>query len=139
LQIEEAVYHLLGWSEGTFSFEAGAHPPDGATLVSLSADNLLLESARRTDEWEVIRQRIESIDLCFKADRERIADADVEFSADQEQILPYLDGTRSVREIMELTGRSEFEAGKALYGLIQAGFVNLIGRSAPPADTPRTD
>jgi hypothetical protein len=47
-QVEEAVYHLFGWNQGTFSFEpteAMAREP----LVSISADALLLEGARRVD------------------------------------------------------------------------------------------
>jgi tetratricopeptide (TPR) repeat protein len=41
--------------------------------------------------------------------------------------VPLLDGTRSVRELIETAGLDEFETGKAVYGLIQAGFAHRVG------------
>src|SRR5207249_5772360 len=37
------------------------------------------------------------------------------------------------------SGLGEFEIGKALYGLITAGFVHRAGRTASPADAQITD
>ena len=67
-QVEEAVYHLFSWTHGTFSFEADVYPPDDDALVSINADSLLLEGARRVDEWTVIAKKIPSLDLIFESD-----------------------------------------------------------------------
>ncbi len=128
LQIEEAVYYLFTWKQGSFFFEAGQEPDEGEILITLNPESLLLEGARRIDEWSVIEKKIPSLDLIFEVDQERVLGADVELTEAQRTILPYLDGTRSVLDLSEETGLAEFDTGQALYGLLQAGFANRVGQ-----------
>ena len=44
-----------------------------------------------------------------------------------------LDGTRDVQQVIDESGLVEFEVGKALYGLITAGFAHRVGTSAAVA------
>ena len=129
-QVEEAVYHLFGWTHGTFTFEADVYPPDENTLVSINADSLLLEGARRVDEWSVIAKKIPSLDLIFEADGERLAAREVALSPAQARIALLLNGANDVNAVIERCGLSEFDVGKAIYGLLSAGFVQRVGRSA---------
>jgi len=45
LQIEEAVYYLFTWAEGTFNFESDIRPEEQDFLVSINPESLLLEGA----------------------------------------------------------------------------------------------
>jgi tetratricopeptide (TPR) repeat protein len=128
LQIEEAIYHLFTWSRGNFFFEADALPEHTDVLVSINPEMLLLDAARRVDEWSLIEKKIPSLDLLFDVEKERLDAAALELTAEQQQMLPLLDGTRTVAEIADLTGQTEFDTGKALYGLVQAGFAHRVGR-----------
>ena len=129
-QVEEAVYHLFSWTHGTFTFEADAYPLEDDALVSVSADSLLLEGARRVDEWTLIAKKIPSLDLIFEVDSDRVAQREVPLSAAQERILPLLGGTNDVTTVIERSGLGEFDVGKAIYGLLIAGFAHRVGRSA---------
>ncbi len=129
-QVEEAVYHLFSWTHGTFTFEADAYPPEDDALVSVSADSLLLEGARRVDEWTLIAKKIPSLDLIFEVDSVRLAQREVALSATQERIVPLLGGTNDVTAVIERSGLGEFDIGKAIYGLLIAGFAHRVGRSA---------
>ena len=129
-QIEEAVYHLFTWSQGTFFFEVDQKPPEGEHLASINPESLLLEAARRVDEWSLIEKKIPSLDLIFEADLERVRSAGVELTPEQERVLPLLDGTRTLRQIADQTGLVEFDVGKAVFGLIQAGFAHRMGSRA---------
>lgn len=135
-QVEEAVYHLFSWDTGTFTFEADARATTAEPLVSISADTLLLEGARRVDEWTQIAKKIPSLDLIFEVDARRLAQADVTLSATQEQLIPLLDGAVDVQAMVERSGLDEFEVGKALFGLITAGFAQRVGRSAARRQPP---
>jgi len=135
-QVEEAVYHLFSWSTGTFTFEPDATLADGEPLLSISADSLLLEGARRVDEWTQIEKKVSSLDLIFEADTKRLAQADVNLSAVQQRIIPLLDGGHDVHAVVERSGIDEFEVGKALFGLITAGFAQRVGRSAARRQPP---
>jgi tetratricopeptide (TPR) repeat protein len=128
IQIEEAVYFLFTWTQGNFNFEAEVKPEQDF-VVSINPESLLLEGARRVDEWSLIEKKIPSFDIIFTVDRERVATSQVHLTDVQEQILPLLDGVRDVAHVIEDSGLGEFDVGKALYGLITAGFAHRSGRS----------
>jgi len=129
MQIQEAVYFLFTWTRGTFNFEADLRPERQDFLVSINPESLLLEGARRVDEWSLIEKKVPSFDLIFTVDRERLKAAEVELTPEQERIVPLLDGVRDVIRVIEDSGLVEFDVGKALYGLISAGFAQRAGRS----------
>ena len=133
LQIEEAVYYLFTWSTGTFNFEAGVRPEREDFLVRINPEYLLLEGARRVDEWSLIEKKIPSFDLIFSVEPSRIDESAPELTPEQERLLPLLDGSRDVQQLIEDSGLVEFEVGKALYGLITAGFAHRVGTSTAAA------
>ncbi|MDQ3222158.1 MAG: DUF4388 domain-containing protein, partial [Gemmatimonadota bacterium] len=134
IQIEEAVYYLFTWTSGTFNFEAGLRPETEDFLVRISPEALLLEGARRVDEWSLIEKKIPSFDLIFSVDADHIEQSAPILSAEQQRLLPLIDGTRDVQQILDQSGLVEFDVGKALFGLIAAGFAHRVGTStaAPP-------
>jgi tetratricopeptide (TPR) repeat protein len=133
LQIEEAVYYLFTWTSGTFNFEAGVRPEQEDFLVRINPEFLLLEGARRVDEWSLIEKKIPSFDLIFAVDPAHIGESAPTLSAEQQRLLPLLDGSRDVQALIEVSGLVEFELGKALFGLITAGFAHRVGTSAAAA------
>jgi tetratricopeptide (TPR) repeat protein len=136
LQIEEAIYHLFTWSRGTFFFEADERPEADIT-VSINPDGLLLEAARRVDEWSQIEKKIPSLDLVFEVEHDRLDTADVALSPDQRKIAALFDGTRSVQDVADESNIDEFDVGRILYGLIQAGFAHRVERKAVAPDASR--
>src|SRR5437879_2262725 len=139
VQIEESVFYLFTWTQGTFNFEAEVRPEQQDFLVSINPESLLLEGARRVDEWSLIEKKIPSFDLIFIVDRDRLAISDAKLTDAQQRLLPLLDGSRDVNQVIEDSGLGEFEIGKALYGLITAGFVHRAGRTAAAEDEHVTD
>jgi tetratricopeptide (TPR) repeat protein len=137
LQIEEAVYHLFTWQQGSFHFDPDQMPDEeGIYLVSIPAEALLMEGARRVDEWSQIEKKIPSLDVVFQLDKNPDQSSDdVELTKDQKKVLPYIDGVRTVTDIMNEAGLVEFDTGKALYGLIQAGFVSRAGERSTQEET----
>ncbi len=129
VQIEEAVLHLFTWSRGNFSFESDVYPEAQDFLVSINPESLLLEGARRIDEWTLIEKKIPSMEIIFAVDRERLEALAVTLTAEQERLLPLIDGECDVNALVESSGLAEFDVGKALYGLVTAGFLHRIGRS----------
>ncbi len=131
-QIEEAVYHLFTWQQGTFSFEPDIQPDEQDFVVSINPESLLLEGARRVDEWSLIEKKVPSFDSVFSLDRGHLASAGVELTAVQEALVPLIDGVRDVQALVEASGLGEFEVGKALFGFASAGFVHRVGRTQAP-------
>jgi chemotaxis methyl-accepting protein methylase/Flp pilus assembly protein TadD len=95
----------------------------------INPESLLLEGARRVDEWSLIEKKVPSFDIIFIVDHERLDISEATLTETQQRILPLLDGSRDVNQIIEDSGLGEFEIGKALYGLITAGFLHRAGRT----------
>ena len=129
LQIEEAVYFLFTWMQGTFNFEADVRPEEQDFQVSINPESLLLEGARRVDEWTLIEKKIPAFDLVFDVDRKKLEESAVVLTREQELVVDLLDGRRDVSSIMEESGLGEFDAGKAIYGLVSAGFAQRVGKT----------
>ncbi len=127
LQVSEAVYHLFAWGQGSFHFDPEKAPDDvDSDLIAINAENLLLEGARRVDEWSQIEKKVPTFDLIFQVVRE--PEEEVELTPHERKILPLMDGQRSVDDLIMKSGLVEFEVGKAVYGLIQAGYAEQVGR-----------
>ncbi|MBX6331645.1 MAG: tetratricopeptide repeat protein [Gemmatimonadaceae bacterium] len=137
VQIEEAVYYLFTWTQGTFSFEADMRPDDHDVLVSINPESLLLEGARRVDEWSLIEKKVPAFDIIFELDQGRLAVSEAQLTPTQQHLIPLIDGRRDVFALIDESGIGEFEVGKALYGLATAGFIQPIGKSKPGEDVAR--
>ena len=137
MQIEEAVYHLFTWDQGSFHFDTDQKPDEeGIYLVNIPAEALLMEGARRVDEWSLIEKKIPSFDVVFQLDKKPDeSGANVELTKEQRKVLPFIDGERTVSDIMNEAGLVEFETGKALFGLIQAGYVSRAGERSTEEET----
>src|SRR3989454_4153481 len=98
VQIEESVYYLFTWTQGTFNFESDVRPERQDFLVSITPESLLLEGARRVDEWSLIEKKIPSFDLIFVVDKDRLAISEGKLTDTQERIL----GVRSEEHTSEL-------------------------------------
>ncbi len=133
LQIEEAVYALFSWTTGTFSFESGARPEVEEELDRINPESLLLEGARRVDEWSLIERKIPSFDVIYAVLPGQLEGHQAEFTEAQRRLVPLLDGQRDVRQVIDASGLSEFEAAQALYGLVTAGLAHKVGASSMAA------
>src|SRR5437879_1803342 len=139
VQIEESVYYLFTWTQGTFNFESDVRPDQQDFLVSINPESLLLEGARRVDEWSLIEKKITSFDLILVVDKDRIAISESQLTDAQQRLLPLLDASRDVNQVIEDSGLGGFAIGRALYGLIGAGVVHRAGRTTTGADAEITD
>ena len=137
LDTENAVYTLFTWTSGTFNFEAGVEPEEGAERVSVDPQSLLLEGARRVDEWSLIEKKLPSFDVVFSLDRSKLMLNRDPLSPEQEALLPLIDGHRDVTGLIRDSGLGEFEVGKALYGLLNANFLLPVGRKRTTPTLPR--
>jgi len=138
IEVEEAVYHLFAWEEGSFHFRTG-ESPDGAipTKVAIPAENLLLEGARRVDEWTQIREEIPSLSMIFAVERDPRNDPEAELSPQQDRVMDFLDGQRTVARIVRDSGMVEFEAARSIYEMIREGWVRPAGsRQDEAAEVP---
>jgi tetratricopeptide (TPR) repeat protein len=127
-QVEEAVYLLFPWTDGTFTFIAGARP-EQECAVPINPEALMMEGARRADEWTLIEKTIPSLDLVFAAEPTR-ARGVTDLTPTQAVVLEKLNGSLSVTQLSEETGYSDLDIGKALVALLERGIIRRVERNA---------
>src|SRR6476469_2719709 len=133
LAIESVVFELLSWQEGFFSFEerAVADVPLDAR-IRISTESLLMEGARRIDEWSRIADKVPHLSVVpmlapVEDDRASVLD----LLPHEWEVLMMIDTSRDLRAIAAALGRSEFEVAKIAYGLVSTGVVVLRASDRP--------
>jgi tetratricopeptide (TPR) repeat protein len=127
LAADESVFMMFKWNDGTFSFEPGVLRPAGSRSLSMDPQALLLEGARRVDEWSLIEKKLPGFDVVLALDRQQLLRNKITLSDEQQKLLPLIDGNRDVHEIMRASKMGEFDTGKALFGLLSGGFLVKVG------------
>lgn len=128
---EEAVYQLAIWSKGEFFFETGAAV--AANTITKTNTNLLMEAARRLDEWRVLQKKVPSMDLVPEFVIPEGREGQINLNTSEWLILSKIDGRRSIKAIANASSHSTFDACKILYGLIATNLIRLKEPAAAPA------
>lgn len=133
-QIETVVFELLSWSEGFFRFEDGGTPEHEGSIANISTESLLMEGARRIDEWSRIADRVPSLQCTpVLAEVPEGEAPKMDLLPGEWEVLTMIDGTRDLRHIAEALVRSDFDIAKIVYGLVSTGVVEL---RVPPGSRP---
>ena len=120
---EEAVYALAIWSQGDFKFEHGVATEH--RTISKSNTNLLMEAARRLDEWRVLSKKIPSTDHIPEFVVQEHREGQINLNTSEWLILSKIDGQRSIKQMAAASGLSVFDVAKILYGLVATGLLRL--------------
>lgn len=120
---EEAIYALAIWNQGEFQFSPGEEP-DRQTITK-SNTNLLMEAARRLDEWRVLSKKIPSVDHVPELLARENRHEQVTLNPHEWMLVTRIDGQRSIAEIGRTLNISSFDVAKILYGMITGELVQL--------------
>ena len=126
-QTEVAVYDLMSWREGFFSFEERAIADVPADRrVRIATESLLMESARRIDEWSRLADKIPDLRVVpVLAEVPDDHESQLDLLPHEWEVLSLIDGERDLRAIADLHGRDDFETAKVVYGLVTTGVVEI--------------
>ncbi|MDA3937363.1 MAG: DUF4388 domain-containing protein, partial [Actinomycetota bacterium] len=126
-QINDTLFDLFRWEEGQMRFESDDLCEEEDIGISVSVENIIMESARRLDLWNRIRERIPTMDTEFiMAAAPGDKSLEIHLKPKEWMRLGYLHGGRSVTELVELTGYNDFETAKILYGMFSAGLIEKL-------------
>ena len=130
-RITSEACELINAGGGAFVFTEGSiprgvfDPEERALGITLPAGPLLLESARRTDHWKMIRDRVPSDSTHYVMARTPRTPSEASQRQVLEQMMPLLDGSRSVTEIIAAFPHRRFEAYQVLADLAETQAIRL--------------
>jgi len=125
---EDAVYSLALWTSGSFQFSPGVE--SDKQTITRSNTNLLMEAARRSDEWKILSKKIpstEAVPRLMASDRHS---GPITLTPQEWAVITRCDGRATIEGIARALKRSAFEVAKTLFGLVTAELVE-IGKPAP--------
>lgn len=120
---EEAIYALAIWNAGEFQFNPGEEP-DRQTITK-SNTNLLMEAARRLDEWRVLSKKIPSVEHVPELMMRENRHEQITLNPQEWMLVTRIDGHRSITDIGRALNISSFDVAKILYGMITSELVAL--------------
>lgn len=131
-QIEEAILDLLGWTEGHFRFEESAVSEALVeSPIRIPTEGLLMESARRSDEWSRMEDKLPHLRVVPKLPPpDSGAKGKLDLLPFQWEVLAAVDGLRDLQTLADLLGKSEFDVARTIYTLAEAGVVVLDAGSS---------
>lgn len=127
-QILDAMMRLARWEDGTYRFDPHMRWTQ-TPLVRLSIEAVLMEVARRADEQKRYAGMFpDPHQLLGVRD---LPDPDVQLGEEEREIFGIVDGQHTVREVVEAAPLSEYEAYECLQRMVEAGWIEFVGRRDP--------
>jgi hypothetical protein len=130
------VNRLFTWVDGFFRFENDLLPPDDKITVRISLENIIIEGARRMRELEQLQDEIPNLDIALKfTDRPGTNIKNFNLTAEEWAVVRYVSPKNTIRQIARATKLSDLEIRKIVYGLLEAGLVEMVrkeGTQPPP-------
>jgi len=121
------VYPLFTWTEGDFRFESNVLPFEDRITVSINLENVIMEGSRRLKEWERLQDELPDLDMALKfADRPGANMRNISMSVEEWRVVSFINPRNTMRQIAQYNNMSDFQVRKIVYGLLQAGLVELV-------------
>lgn len=125
--ILDVIYNIMTWSQEPFRFDDNIQPSDDRILVPIDLENVIIEGARRLEKIEEIAQHIENLDMCLRfPDNPKEKFAGVQLSVEEWRVVSYVNPKNTIRQIAKQNNMSDMEIRRIVYGLEQAGLVEIV-------------
>jgi len=126
----DMVRRLFTWVEGIFRFENEMVPPDDRINVRLDLENIIIEGSRQLRELEQLQDEIPSLDMALKFTERPLTN--VNLSVDEWKVVKFVDPKNTMKQIGATNKLSDAEIRRIVYGLIQAGLVEMVRPAGAP-------
>jgi len=131
----DVVRRLYTWVEGSFRFEQdSSFPGDGKITVKIDLENLIIEGARQMREWEQLQEEIPSLEMALKFTSRPGADMkNINLSIEEWRVVSYVNPRNTINQIARTVKMNDLEIRRVVYGLLQAGLVEIVRPGGSPA------
>ncbi|MDW8065642.1 MAG: DUF4388 domain-containing protein [Anaerolineae bacterium] len=132
-QMLDVVYRLFSWNEGVFRFEPDLQILQNRIPVPMDLENLILEGVRRLREVERLKEELPDLDIPIRLTSRPEAIRKVQLSTEEWRVISQVNGRNTMEQIMRRLNLDEIQIRRIVYGLLQAGLIEL---AAPPPVAP---
>lgn len=135
----DVVYKLFTWADGTFQFEANKLPPPERITIPIDLEGVIMEGSRRLKEWERLQEEIPDLDISLRfTDKPTARLRNINLTVEEWRVISFINPRNSIRQIAQGNNLNDFEIRRIVYGLIQAGIVEIVTVKKPKQVLPPT-
>jgi hypothetical protein len=125
--ILDVVYQLFTWREGTFRFEANVLPDSGHITIPIDLESVIMEGSRRLKEWEVLQEELPDLNVSLRfTDNPDARLRNINLTVEEWRVISFVNPRNSIRQIARANNLSDFEIRRIVYGMLQAGLVEIV-------------
>ena len=126
------VYKLFTWVEGLFRFEANRLPSPSYITIPIDLESVIMEGSRRLKEWEILQEELPEMEASLRfTDRPDARLRNINLTVEEWKVISLIDPRNSMRKIAQANNLSDFEIRRIIYGMLQAGLVELVRPAKP--------
>lgn len=136
VQVSEVVYDAFVWIEGTFRFNEDLQLPDYAVTISVDLKNLMMEGARRIEEWEKAVELLPDDRVVFRV-VSAPKDDKITLSAEEWKVLFLVNGQRTLADLVAEAEDDALNVYRIIYGLHANRLIEAARPGTSADDTTR--
>jgi signal recognition particle receptor subunit beta len=126
-QIEDVTFNFFSWPDGEFGFAAEETVDVEDIVLEMNVENVIMEGCRRIDEWELIFEKLGSLEkVPHLAVSEAVEESgEVALTAEEWRVVCFIDDRRDIGTVLKECGVDRFNGAKVIYSLFSAGLVSV--------------
>ena len=145
IQVAEVLFDAFVWTTGEFSFSEELELPEYAVTITVDLPNLIMEGARRIEEWEQCLQLLPDSSTVYRVVASP-RDDKITLTQDEWKLLFMINGQRTLDDLVRDSDDDPLNVYRIVYGLAANQLIEPVGsgapsrlssRSGPPDDTMR--
>lgn len=136
VQVSEILYDAFVWPDGAFAFVEELALPSYAVTIAVDLPNLIMEGARRIEEWEHCLRLLPDKDAVYRVVA-RPAEEKITLTADEWRILFLINGQRTLEELCGVAEDDAFAVYRVVYGLLANKLIEPTTRAIGADETVR--
>ncbi len=152
LQTHETIFKLLSWKRGDYYFNQRLINYDKKAIEPINTEHFLMDSLRMIDELPDLRRKVYSYNLVFEkmpgadeeieiwtvlqhtegidehsifADESNAQSNEKVITPEEKKLFYFVDGTKTVKDIINIGRLGEFETIKALVSLMEKQLIDI--------------
>jgi hypothetical protein len=128
---QELVHKTFTWRDGTYQFVSGDEALTGLRYtLQLKIDSVLMEGARRADEWPRLQEKLPGPDVVL----DLIRDPGTTLGTRALGVLSQLHGVMRLGDLIKVARVPEYEVYETVANAVDAGIARIVEKpAAPPA------
>ncbi|HUP46498.1 MAG TPA: DUF4388 domain-containing protein [Thermoanaerobaculia bacterium] len=131
IQVTEVLFDAFVWMSGTFEFAEDLDLPEYAVTISVDMPNLIMEGARRIEEWQHCLELLPDGGAVYRVVAAPREDK-ITLTAEEWKLLFMIDGRRSLDDLVRDSDEDPLIVYRVVYGLAANQLIEPVREPGEP-------